>query len=114
MNGFEKIAVLLGELGMEASENIVSRLHLSDGELAEIKKNLARLGPYNPHDPYQVARENSVLEELKQFGMARGIYRDVPHDGFVKTGSAQNNIFNMAQQNPEDIAMVLKSWLSET
>ncbi|MBO5100328.1 MAG: hypothetical protein J6B63_03365 [Treponema sp.] len=116
MTGYEKIAILLGELGVSTSEAILNRLNLSTEELVKIRKNIKALGgKYNPFDENQVARENAVLEEFKRYGEMRGIYKDVPHAAFIKTGesSVQNNVRNMAVENPEALAKVLSSWLSD-
>ena len=82
MTGYEKIAVLLTELGSEASEKILSILKLSPAEMNKISKNILSLGAYNPRNLFHVQRETAVLEEVKRFGELRGIYREVaPKNG---------------------------------
>lgn len=114
MKKFEKIAVLLGELGVDASDPILAKLNLSTDELSQIRKSMRALGSsYNPNDERQVAKENAVLEEFKRFGEMRGIYKDVPHTAFIKVGetATQNNVRNLAAQDPEALAKVLGMWL---
>ena len=119
MTRYEKIAILLGELG-GASDGILDRLNLSPEELSKIRKAMSSIRnygekAYNPYDSVQVKRELEVLEKLKEFGEMRGIYREVPHTGLIKTTeeSVQNNVKEMVSQNPEALAKVLEHWLSE-
>lgn len=117
MNGYEKIAVLLGELG-GSGDAVLDRLKLSTEQIQKIKKAMSRIRnygekAYDPNDPAQVNRELAVLEEFKQYGELRGIYREVPHTGLIKTtGSLQNDMREMASQNPEALAKALGMWLS--
>ncbi len=119
MTGYEKIAILLGELGNGASDAVLDRLNLSAEQLKKIRKamkNVRGYGEktYDPNDPNQVNRELAVLEELKNYGQMRGVYRDVPHTGLIKTsdGSAQQSVKDMAAANPEALAKVLGMWLN--
>lgn len=116
MTGYEKIAILLGELGTEASAPILARLNLNNDELTKIRKSMKNLGgKYDPWNETQVARENLVLEEFKAYGELRGIYKEVPHASFIKTGesSAQHNAREMAMADPEALAKVLGQWLKD-
>ena len=120
MTGYEKIAVLLGELGNGASDAVLDRLNLSAEQLKKIRKAMKAVRGYgekvyDPEDPAQVKRELNVLEELKSYGEMRGIYRDVPHNGLIKTsdGSAQQNVAQMAAADPEALARVLGMWLKD-
>lgn len=119
MTGYEKIAILLGELGNGASESVLDRLSLSTEDLAKINKAMKSVRGYgdrvyDPHDPNQVNRELSVLEGLKSFGELRGIYRDVPHSALIKTTlDPQENLRNMAVNDPEALAKVVGMWLSD-
>ena len=70
MTGYEKIAVLLTELGSEASEKILSILKLSPAEMNKISKNILSLGAYNPRNLFHVQRETAVLEEVKRLNCA--------------------------------------------
>ena len=117
MNGYEKIAVLLAELGNGAREAVLENLKLTPEQLKKINAATKKIKSYdgkvyNPKDPQQVQRELSVLEELKSFGELRGIYRDVPHEGFIKTGNP-SDIRNQSMADPELIARALGQWLSK-
>ncbi|WP_147613310.1 hypothetical protein [Treponema pectinovorum] len=117
MTGYEKIAILLGELGNGASEAVLDRLKLSSEQMNKIKKAMKSVRGYgdkvyDPNDSTQVNRELAVLEEFKRYGELRGIYREVPHTGLLKTseGTAQN-VRNIASTDPEAMAKVLALWL---
>ncbi len=120
MTGYEKIAILLGELGNGASDAVLDKLNLSSEQITKIRKAMKAVRGYgskvyDPEDSSQVNRELAVLEEFKSYGELRGIYREVPHTGFIKTegGSAQQNLRNAAAVNPEAIAKALSQWLKE-
>ena len=119
MNGYEKTAVLFGELGAGACEEVLGKLNLSTAQIKKIQKAMRKIRnygekAYNPNDSFQIKRELEVLEELKEFGEFRKIYKEVPHDGLIKTTeSAQERIKNAFSENPESIARALSKWLSE-
>lgn len=120
MTGYEKIAVLLGELGNGASDAVLDKLNLTGEQISKIRKAMKKVRGYgnkvyDPEDPTQVNRELAVLEEFKSYGELRGIYREVPHTGFIKTGdeSAQQNLRNVASVDPQAIAKALSQWLNE-
>ena len=111
LNGFQKTAILLGELGPMYSMQILDSLKLSKGYTNRIKKEMARLGYYNPNNEFEVARENAVLEETVNFGIKNNllIYRK---SAPVQRNPLQQN--NPALNfNPEDIARVLGEWLKQ-
>jgi len=67
---------------------------------------------YDPNDSTQVNRELAVLEELKTYGELRGVYRDVPHTGLIKTSDGtRQSVRDVAAANPEAMAKVLAMWL---
>ncbi len=119
MTGYEKIAILLGELGNGASDAVLDRLNLTNEQVEKIRKAMKAVRgygdkAYDPHDPNQVNRELAVLEEVKTYGEFRGIYREVPHSGLIKTSSnPAENMRSMAQNDPEALAKVLGMWLSD-
>ena len=115
MNGYEKTAILFGELGAGACEEVLAKLNLSTAQIKKIQKAMRKIRnygekAYNPNDSVQVKRELEVLEELKEFGEFRKIYKEVPHDGLIKTTETIKNAFS---ENPESIAKALSKWLSE-
>lgn len=112
MTGYEKIAVLLTELGSETSEKILAILHLTPTEMNKISRNIMALGPYDPRNLLAVQRETAVLEEVRQFGELRGIYREVAPKagGFVMTDNL-DALKKEIPKSPEDVANVLRGWL---
>lgn len=114
MTGYEKIAVLLTELGSETSRKILAILHLSPEEMNKISKNILALGAYNPRNLFHVQRETAVLEEVKNFGEMRGIYREVSPNagGFVMTDNLEE-LKKEIPKSPEDVANVLRGWLDQ-
>lgn len=115
MTGYEKIAVLLTELGSEASEKILSILKLSPAEMNKISKNILSLGAYNPRNLFHVQRETAVLEEVKRFGELRGIYREAApkNGGFLMVDDKIEALKNEIPKAPEDVANVLRGWLDK-
>ncbi len=114
-SGYQKAAILLGELGTSATLEIIDSLHLTTKELHKLRLELQKLGKYNPNDYEQTKRETYVLEELKRYGQMKGIYREVPHikresEQSQKSQKAKNAISNI---NAQDIANVLKTWLND-
>lgn len=108
LSGFQKIAVFLGEIGSQASQQVLSHIKFSDSQLAALNKAFKTLGDFNPHNELQVRRENAVLEEAAAFGKMHGIYREIPHPT-----PSEKKAGNFASQNPEDIAKFLSGLLSK-
>ena len=113
MTGYEKIAILLTELGSETSEKILSILKLSPAQMNKISKNIMSLGSYNPRNLLHVQRETAVLEEVKRFGELRGIYREVApqNGGFIMVDDKLENLKKEIPKSPEDVANLLRGWL---
>ncbi|GEM_PF-748798 len=121
LTGMQKIAILLGELGENASEDVLNSIKLTDKQLKGIRNAMKRLGMYDPEDSVKVAREVQVLEDVYHYGEMRGILVPnpsryvIPPVGYVKVAvnSPGNDIRQSAQNDPDAIAKVLSSWLSE-
>lgn len=113
MTGYEKIAILLTELGSETSDKILSILKLSPAQMNKISKNIMTLGNYNPRNLLHVQRETAVLEEVKKFGELRGIYREVApqNGGFIMVDDKLENLKKEIPKSPEDVANLLRGWL---
>ena len=113
MTGYEKIAILLTELGSETSEKILAILKLSPAQMNKISKNIMALGAYNPRNLLHVQRETYVLEEVKKFGELRGIYREVApqNGGFIMVDDKIESLKREVPKNPEDVANLLRDWL---
>lgn len=108
LSGFQKVAIFLGEIGSAASQPIIARLNLSDKQLILLNKAFKslNLGGYNPHNEFQVRRENSVLEEAAAYGKMHGIYHEKP-----RVTPEQQKVNSFANQNPEDVAKFLSALL---
>ncbi|MBR1535485.1 MAG: hypothetical protein IJ630_00935 [Treponema sp.] len=115
MTGYEKIAILLTELGSEASEKILDILKLSPSQMNKISKNILALGGYNPRNMLHVQRETAVLEEVKKFAELRGIYKEVApkNGGFIMVDDKLESLKNEVPKNPQDVANLLRSWLDK-
>lgn len=106
LSGFQKAAIFLGEIGSAASQPIIARLNLSDSQLISLNKAFKNLGDFNPHNEFQVRRENSVLEEAAAYGKMHGIYHEKP-----RVTPEQQKVNSFANQNPEDVAKFLSGLL---
>ncbi|MBQ9205598.1 MAG: hypothetical protein IJ158_02670 [Treponema sp.] len=113
MTGYEKIAILLTELGSETSEKILDILKLSPSEMNKISTQIMALGTYNPRNALHVQKETAVLEEVRKFGELRGIYREVAPNagGFLMVDDNLENLKKEIPKSPEDVANVLRGWL---
>ena len=117
MTGYEKIAVLLTELGSETSKKILEILKLSPAQMNKISKTILSLGGYNPRNMLHVQRETAVLEEVRKFGELRGIYREVApktaSSGFLMVDDRIENLKQEIPKAPEDVANILRDWLDK-
>jgi len=121
LTGIQKIAILLGELGTNASEGVLENVNFTDKQLKDIRVAMRNLGMYDPWDQNKSSREVEALQEVYNFGAMKGILvpnpgRYVePPIGYVKVTepSPQNEIRQTVQNDPDAIAKVLSSWLSE-
>ncbi len=108
LGGFQKVAIFLGEIGVDASYAVLSHLNLSDAQITAISRAMRNLGEFNPHNQLHVLRENSVLEEAANYGKMRRIYREIPH--LTPSEQKANKISN---QDPKQIAQILRMMLDE-
>lgn len=125
LSGTEKAAILLAEIGPMYNSNynlLWNSLNLSDAEVSKLMKAMKSLSPYSPAKiPYdegmnQILREQSVLQEVLDYGSIKGIYtKPEPKAVPQETSKSQkvSDLKDMVGQNPADIANVLKSWLSD-
>ena len=126
LSGPEKVAILLAEIGPLFNSNydqLFEAMHLSAEEIKKVRKAMKKLGRYAPAyaSSYekgieQITRESSVLEEALDFGVRRGIAKmPTAKETTHKTlkDFIPSDLKNMANQKPEDIANVLRTWLSE-
>ena len=125
LSGPEKVAILLAEIGPFFNSNydeLFEKLHLTTKEIKKIRKAMQKLGRYAPakksyeNGLEQIAKEQSVLQEVLEFGARRGIAKlPATKETTHKTlkDFIPSDVKNLANQNPEDVANVLRSWLME-
>lgn len=109
LTGYEKIAILLGEVGPSIAQKIMSGITFTTKQLHSINKAFKNLGEYNPRDKYMVSRELSVLEEFVQYGTRLGIYKEIPPK--EKDTPHDSRLDAVTTQKPEVIADLLKHWM---
>lgn len=120
VSGRQKAAILLGELGIAGSKNVLS--FLQPDEVQKLRKAMNTLGDYSPFDNNfrkVQAREIKVLEETCKFGVKHRFLdpsvlerKDL---GFIKLNASptENNIRKTLSDNPEMISNILRNWLEE-
>ena len=123
LSGPEKVAILLAEIGPFFNSNydqLFEAMHLSDEEIKKIRKAMKKLGRYAPakvsyeKGMEQIKQEQSVLQEALNYGVRKGIVSKTgENDGKSIKDYIPADIKNIANQNPEDVAKVLRSWLGE-
>jgi len=110
LSGAEKTAILLGELGMAISDDLLERVGLTDHEKKAVNRAFKKLGKYNPHSPYEARREVQVLQELMDYGSYKGILPPPKPDFYQQK---QQEVLGMMKQNPDAVANLLKTWLGD-
>ena len=123
LTGPEKVAILLAEIGPFFNSNydqLYGAMHLSDEEIKKIRKAMKKLGRYAPakvsyeKGMEQIQQEQSVLQEALDYGVRKGIVsKSSGSSGKTLKDFIPADIKNIANQNPEDVAKVLRSWLGE-
>lgn len=107
LSGIQKVALFLGEIGQIAGDAVLQRLNLTTSQIAAIRKEMEKLGYYNPHNQFHVMREYSVLTEAANFGIMHNIYREVPHKTPEEI-KKQERIEKLQNESPENIANFLR------
>ncbi len=123
LSGPEKVAILLAEIGPFFNSNydqLYGALHLSDEEIRKIRKAMKKLGRYAPakvsyeKGMEQIQQEQSVLQEALDYGVRKGLVSKTGgNGGKTLKDFIPADVKNIANQNPEDVAKVLRSWLGE-
>ena len=125
LSGSEKAAILLAEIGPLFNSNydqLFGAMHLSDEEIRKIRKSMKKLGKYEPgkvsfvKGMEQIKQEQSVLQEALEFGVRRGIAK-MPASNELTHKTLKDfipaDLKNLANQKPEEVANVLRTWLGE-
>ena len=123
LTGPEKVAILLAEIGPLFNSNydqLFGAMHLSDEEIRKIRKSMKKIGRYAPakvsyeKGMEQIKQEQAVLQEALEFGVRKGIVsKTTASSGTTLKDFIPQDVKNIANQNPEDVAKVLRSWLGE-
>ena len=110
LTGAEKTAILLGELGMAISDDLLERVGLTEQEKKAVNKAFKKLGRYNPQSRFEARREVQVLQEVMNFGAYKGILPPPKSDFYQQK---QQEVLGMMKQNPDAVANLLKTWLGD-
>ena len=110
LTGAEKTAILLGELGMAISDDLLERVGLTEQEKKAVNKAFKKLGRYNPQRRFEARREVQVLQEVMNFGAYKGILPPPKPDFYQQK---QQEVLGMMKQNPDAVANLLKTWLGD-
>ena len=110
LTGAEKTAILLAELGMALSDDLLERVGLTDNEKRAVNRAFKTLGKYNPRSTYEARREVQVLQEVMDFGAYKGILPPPKPDFYQQK---QQEVLGMMKSNPEAVANLLKTWLGD-
>lgn len=110
LTGAEKTAILLGELGMAVSDDLLERVGLTEQEKKAVNKAFKKLGRYNPQSRFEARREVQVLQEVMNFGAYKGILPPPKPDFYQQK---QQEVLGMMKQNPDAVANLLKTWLGD-
>ena len=110
LTGAEKTAILLGELGMAISDDLLERVGLTEQEKKAVNKAFKKLGRYNPQSRFEARREVQVLQEVMNFGAYKGILPPPKPDFYQQK---RQEVLGMMKQNPDAVANLLKTWLGD-
>lgn len=122
LTGIEKVAILLAEIGPAYNNNyesLMDALALSDDEKRKIRLAYESIGQYAParhskeRGMYEIKREQSVLEEVIEFGKQRGLFHPVEHFLVKDKEDSSKGVAELAKQNPEAVAKILASWIGD-
>jgi len=110
LTGAEKVAILLSELGMAVSDDLLKRIDITDKEKKALNKAYKKFGKYNPHNRYEARREVQVLQELMNYGKYMNILPP-PKPDFYQQKSGE--VLGMLKENPDSVVNLLKTWLGD-
>jgi len=110
LSGSEKVAILLSELGMAISDDILGRVVLTDKEKKALNKAYKKFGKYNPHNRYEARREVQVLQEVMNYGKFKNIL-PAPKPDFYH--QKQQEVLSLVQESPDTVVNLLKGWLGD-
>lgn len=114
LTGYQKAAILLGELGNYPGLEVIEALKLTPQESKKIRQAMRALGKY-PRNINDILREEKVLKESLRFGEVKGIYTPAPKEDpqTQMLHKNQQDVSQMLQDNPEVITNLIRSWLDD-
>jgi len=114
LTGLQKAAILLGELGTDAGQDVIACLNLTPEEMKKIRRAMKTLGPY-PRNMNDILREEAVLNETINFGKFKGIFHPIKKEDKQTrlVNENKNSVSQMLQDNPTAITNLIRSWLDD-
>ena len=114
ITGYQKAAILLAELGLETSKEIIEYLKLTPKEHKKLLNTYKKLGSY-PRNINDIIREEKVLAETLNYGKVKGIYTPIEKEDlqtqYLKNNQAQ--VSKMLNDSPDTITNIIKNWLDQ-
>ena len=114
ITGYQKAAILLAELGLETSKEIIEYLKLTPKEHKKLLNTYKKLGSY-PRNINDIIREEKVLAETLNYGKVKGIYTPIEKEDlqtqYLKKNQAQ--VSKMLNDSPDTITNIIKNWLDQ-
>ena len=114
ITGYQKAAILLAELGLETSKEIIEYLKLTPKEHKKLLNTYKKLGSY-PRNINDIIREEKVLAETLNYGKVKGIYTQIEKEDlqtqYLKKNQAQ--VSKMLNDSPDSITNIIKNWLDQ-
>lgn len=114
LTGAQKAAILLGELGRDASKPILSYLNLPAEKIRKINIAMASLGQYDAQNKFQVQRELSVLNEAAAFGKTRAIWKEAEMPMDYQKSDRSSSTKEEISESTKIIAETIRSWLKDS
>lgn len=114
ITGYQKAAILLAELGLETSKEIIEYLKLTPKEHKKLLNTYKKLGSYQ-RNINDIIREEKVLAETLNYGKVKGIYTPIEKEDlqtqYLKKNQAQ--VSKMLNDSPDTITNIIKNWLDQ-
>ena len=114
LSGYEKCAILLGELGVDNSQPVLDKLQLKPKETKKLLKTFKQLKKFSYNNPQDLQNEISVLQSVTNYGIYKGLLKKPAlskTDVFIEQNKKE--VESMVKTNVTDIANILKNWLDD-
>lgn len=113
LSGYQKTAILLGELGNTNSAEILKQLSLKPSQMKKIRIAMKKLGTFSHSDAVQVSNEIQVLNETTNYGIAKGILSTSKGSDSYMKDFVNSRKKEIQTYDSESVAKVLKNWLGD-